>query len=78
MTKIYSEANFNLVDVIKFLNSNEYDTSDLSQRYRNYDRIGYTELMGWLNKNFTKWNATMIMRKMECECVGYIDELHLC
>jgi len=78
MTKIYSEANFNLVDVIKFLNGNDYNTSDLSQRYKNYDRIGYTELMGWLTKNFTKWNATMIMRKIECECVGYIDELHLC
>jgi len=77
MTTIFSEANFNTKDVFNFLNDVDYDISDLSHRYRNQDRIGYSEVNKWLSEKSSVGKSKMIMRKMECECVGYIDELHI-
>ena len=77
MTVLYSEATFDKQEVINFLNTNEYKSTNFEDLFEDYGRVGYTSLMMWLNKTFTKGMATMIMRKLECECVGHFDELHI-
>ncbi len=77
MTIIYSEATFDKQDVINFLKTNEYKDTNFEDLFEDYGRVGYTPLMMWLNKNFSKGTAKMIMRKIECDCVGHIDELHV-
>jgi hypothetical protein len=77
MTVIYSEATFDKQDVVNFLKTNEYKDNNFEDLFEDYGRVGYDSLMIWLNKNFTKWEVTMIMRKIECECVAHMDELHI-
>jgi len=77
MTIIYSESLFNKQDVQNFLKDNEWKDTEFSNRFDGYGSIDYTSLKYWLNKNFTKGMSEMIMRKIECECVTHIEELHV-
>jgi len=77
MTVIYSEALFEKQDVQNYLKENDWKHEHFTERFADYGRIDYTSLKIWLNANFARTTSDMIMRKIECECVAHIEELHV-